>query len=70
MNCRGLTELVVLDIGLQLRVISPVMFAMRVIMTLLSTVATAPALSLIDRVWRVRDAAIHQSRRPQEPEPG
>lgn len=49
MNCRGLTELAVLSIGLQLKVISPVMFAMLVVMTLLSTLATAPALSLITR---------------------
>jgi Kef-type K+ transport system membrane component KefB len=49
MNCRGLTELVVLNIGLQLRVISPVVFTMLVIMTLVSTVATAPCLSLIAR---------------------
>ncbi|ANN17027.1 potassium transporter [Amycolatopsis orientalis] len=49
MNCRGLTELVVLNVGLQLKVISPTVFAMLVIMTLVSTVATAPALALISR---------------------
>ncbi|MFK0248370.1 cation:proton antiporter [Amycolatopsis azurea] len=49
MNCRGLTELVVLNVGLQLKVISPTVFAMLVIMTLVSTIATAPALTLIDR---------------------
>ncbi len=49
MNCRGLTELVVLNVGLQLKVISPTVFAMLVIMTLVSTIATAPALSLIAR---------------------
>jgi Kef-type K+ transport system membrane component KefB len=52
MNCRGLTELVVLNVGLQLRVISPTVFAMLVIMTLVSTVATAPGLSLIARFRR------------------
>jgi Kef-type K+ transport system membrane component KefB len=52
MNCRGLTELVVLNVGLQLQVISPTVFAMLVIMTLVSTVATAPALSVIDRYGR------------------
>lgn len=52
MNCRGLTELVVLGIGLQMRVITPTMFAMLVFMTLVSTVATAPALTLIDRSRR------------------
>jgi Kef-type K+ transport system membrane component KefB len=49
MNCRGLTELVVLNVGLRLKVISPAVFAMLVIMTLVSTIATAPALSLISR---------------------
>ncbi|MGW5053456.1 cation:proton antiporter [Actinokineospora sp. NPDC004072] len=49
MNCRGLTELVVLTIGLKMGVISPTVFAMLVIMTLVSTIATAPALTAIDR---------------------
>jgi Kef-type K+ transport system membrane component KefB len=55
MNCRGLTELVVLSLGLQLRVISPTVFAMLVIMTLVSTVATAPGLSVIARFRRGHD---------------
>jgi Kef-type K+ transport system membrane component KefB len=50
MNCRGLTELVVLSVGLQLRVITPTVFAMLVIMTLVSTVLTAPALSVLERL--------------------
>ncbi|HLK00242.1 MAG TPA: cation:proton antiporter [Streptosporangiaceae bacterium] len=49
MNCRGLTELIILNIGLQLKVISPTIFAMLVIMTLISTIATVPGLSLIAR---------------------
>jgi K+:H+ antiporter len=52
MNCRGLTELVVLGVGLQLKVISPTVFAMLVIMTVVSTAATAPALSAIARFRR------------------
>jgi Kef-type K+ transport system membrane component KefB len=52
MNCRGLTELVVLNIGLQMKVISPTVFAMLVIMTVVSTAATAPALSAIARFRR------------------
>jgi Kef-type K+ transport system membrane component KefB len=47
MNCRGLTELIVLNVGLQLKVISPVLFTMLVIMTLITTIATAPLLSAI-----------------------
>jgi Kef-type K+ transport system membrane component KefB len=49
MNCRGLTELVVLNVGLDLGVISPTVFAILVVMTLVSTVMTAPLLSLIER---------------------
>jgi Kef-type K+ transport system membrane component KefB len=49
MNCRGLTELVVLNVGLQLKVITPTVFAMLVIMTLVSTVITSPALTVINR---------------------
>jgi Kef-type K+ transport system membrane component KefB len=52
MNCRGLTELVVLSVGLQLHVISSTVFTMLVIMTLVSTVATAPGLTLVARFRR------------------
>lgn len=49
MNCRGLTELVVLNIGLGLGVIGPDLFTLLVLMALVTTAATAPALSLIRR---------------------
>jgi Kef-type K+ transport system membrane component KefB len=45
MNCRGLTELVVLNIGLELRILTPTLFTMLVLMALVTTVMTAPALS-------------------------
>ncbi|MFT3929561.1 MAG: cation:proton antiporter [Spongiibacteraceae bacterium] len=44
MNTRGLVELIVLNIGLELGVISPRLFAMLVIMALATTLMTAPAL--------------------------
>lgn len=44
MNTRGLMGLIVLDIGLGMGVISPTLFAMMVVMALVTTVATAPAL--------------------------
>jgi Kef-type K+ transport system membrane component KefB len=44
MNTRGLMELIVLNIGLDLGVISPVLFAMMVIMALTTTMITAPVL--------------------------
>jgi Kef-type K+ transport system membrane component KefB len=44
MNTRGLMELVVLNIGLDLKVISPTLFAMMVLMALVTTIATTPLL--------------------------
>lgn len=49
MNTRGLTELIVLNIGLDLGVITPALFTMLVIMALVTTFMTGPALRLIDR---------------------
>jgi Kef-type K+ transport system membrane component KefB len=47
MNTRGLVGLVVLDIGLDLGVISPRLFTMLVIMAVATTMMTMPALHLI-----------------------
>jgi Kef-type K+ transport system membrane component KefB len=47
MNTRGLTELIVLNIGLDLNVISPLLFTMLVIMALVTTFMTSPLLELI-----------------------
>lgn len=46
MNTRGLMELIVLNIGLEMKVISPTLFAMMVVMALVTTIATGPALKL------------------------
>jgi Kef-type K+ transport system membrane component KefB/nucleotide-binding universal stress UspA family protein len=48
-NCRGLTELIILNIGLQLKVLSPSIFAMLVIMAVITTLMTEPALTLYYR---------------------
>lgn len=45
MNTRGLMELIVLNIGLELGVISPEIFTMMVLMALVTTVMTSPILS-------------------------
>jgi Kef-type K+ transport system membrane component KefB len=44
MNTRGLMELIVLNIGLDLGIISPTLFAMMVLMAIATTVATSPIL--------------------------
>ncbi|MBC7485838.1 MAG: cation:proton antiporter [Cytophagaceae bacterium] len=49
MNTRGLMELVVLNIGYDLGVLSPQVFAMMVIMALATTLMTGPALDLINK---------------------
>jgi len=47
MNTRGLMELIVLNIGLDLKVISPTLFAMMVLMALVTTMAATPILQLL-----------------------
>jgi len=46
MNTRGLMELVVLNIGMDLGIISPPLFAMMVLMALVTTMLASPALRL------------------------
>jgi hypothetical protein len=50
MNTRGLMELIVLNIGLDLGVISPQLFTMMVLMALVTTFMTGPLLSLLHTV--------------------
>lgn len=47
MNTRGLMELVILNIGLDIKVISPALFSMMVIMALFTTFMTTPVLEMI-----------------------
>jgi Kef-type K+ transport system membrane component KefB len=47
MNTRGLTELVVLDIGRQLGVLDRPLFTLLVVMAVVTTVATAPLLQVL-----------------------
>ncbi|RYY55773.1 MAG: cation/H(+) antiporter, partial [Chitinophagaceae bacterium] len=51
MNTRGLMELIVLNIGYDLGVLSPSIFAMLVIMALVTTFMTGPALDIINKIW-------------------
>jgi Kef-type K+ transport system membrane component KefB len=47
MNTRGLMELIVLNLGLEIGVISPVVFSMMVVMALVTTCITTPLVSWI-----------------------
>lgn len=44
MNCRGLTELIVLSVGVQLGVLNGELFSMFVFMALVTTAMTGPLL--------------------------
>ena len=59
MNTRGLMELVVLNIGLDLKVISPTLFSMMVVMALVTTVATSPVLRVLHPPTDATEAAVH-----------
>ncbi|HAT3994078.1 TPA: cation/H(+) antiporter [Elizabethkingia anophelis] len=52
MNTRGLMELIVLNIGYDLRVLSPEIFAMMVIMALFTTFMTGPSLDFINYIFK------------------
>jgi Kef-type K+ transport system membrane component KefB len=55
MNTRGLMELIALNVGYDLGILSPGIFAMMVIMALVTTALTGPLIHVIDAVhWRTR----------------
>jgi Kef-type K+ transport system membrane component KefB len=57
MNTRGLMELVILNVGLDVGVISPPLFTMMVVMALVTTAMTTPVLALLQRKSIERRAA-------------
>lgn len=56
MNTRGLMELVVLNIGYDLGVLSTELFSMMVVMALVTTFMTGPALDIINWAFRGKEA--------------
>ena len=55
MNTRGLMELIVLNIGYEMGILPPAIFVMLVIMALVTTFMTTPALSIINRIFPEKD---------------
>ncbi len=49
LNTRGLMELIILNIGIEMKVISPALFTMMVVMALVTTLMTSPILALATR---------------------
>jgi Kef-type K+ transport system membrane component KefB len=58
MNTRGLMELVVLNIGYDLGVLTSEVFTMMVIMALVTTIMTGPALDLINFIFKSKAGEI------------
>jgi Kef-type K+ transport system membrane component KefB len=58
MNTRGLMELIVLNIGLDLKVLTPEVFTMMVIMALVTTFMTGPTLNSINYIFKTKDESI------------
>ena len=56
-------ELIALNIGFDLGILSPRIFTMLVVMALTTTVLTGPLLSLFGRVQPAPDVAAHLSTR-------
>jgi len=56
MNTRGLMELVILNVGLDIGVLTPALFAMMVVMALVTTALTTPLLDLLAERGSARDA--------------
>jgi Kef-type K+ transport system membrane component KefB len=63
MNTRGLMELIVLNIGYDLKVLSAGIFTMMVLMALITTFMTGPALDLINFIFKTRDGLIPEESR-------
>jgi Kef-type K+ transport system membrane component KefB len=63
MNTRGLMELVILNIGLDIGVISPAMFSIMVLMALVTTFMTTPLLEWVypARLFRAQVDEIHKN---------
>jgi Kef-type K+ transport system membrane component KefB len=59
LNTRGLVELVVLNVGLDLGILSPVLFSMMVLMALITTLMAAPVLRwVLPPVYGERDRPV------------
>jgi Kef-type K+ transport system membrane component KefB len=68
MNTRGLMELIVLNIGYDLGVITPTLFAMLVLMALVTTLATTPLLALLEPQFGLLSHGLAQMKHGSESE--
>lgn len=67
MNTRGLMELIVLNIGYDLGILSREIFAMLVLMAIVTTFLTGPCLTLVERIFQREETAVQQSVKSSDP---
>lgn len=70
MNTRGLMELVVLTIGYDMKILTPPIFVMLVLMTLVTTFMTTPLISFIQFCYQVFGKYKSYKVEWQQPQPG
>lgn len=70
MNTRGLMELVVLTIGYDMKILTPPIFVMLVLMTLVTTFMTTPLISFIQFCYQVFGKYKSHKVEWQQPQPG
>ena len=70
MNTRGLMELVVLTIGYDMNILTPPIFVMLVLMTLVTTFMTTPLISFIQFCYQVFGKYKSHKVEWQQPQPG
>jgi K+:H+ antiporter len=66
MNCRGITELIIAGVGLQLHIIDTYLFTVLVLMALATTAMTGPLLHAVQR-WQGRAGARQDDDAPRRP---
>jgi Kef-type K+ transport system membrane component KefB len=66
MNTRGLMQLVVLSIGYDLGVISPEIYTIMILMALVTTIMTGPALDLINKILPEKIASPEEEDKPHK----
>jgi Kef-type K+ transport system membrane component KefB len=62
MNARGLMELIILNIGLEQKVITPTLFTIMVIMAILTTLMTSPLVAMLLKDDRKEEYALKKHR--------
>ena len=70
MNTRGLMELIILNIGLSFHVLSPPLYAMMVVMTLVTTFMTTPLMAIVYSPARQRKELAEAAKEDAEKVPG